>query len=237
VNLLVINPNTTQAMTDKVVAEVARCAGPGHEVTGATARFGCEVIASRASFAIAGHAALDCYAAQRQPFDAVILACFGDPGLAALREIAPQPVVGFAEASILEAMRLDQLFSIVTAGQAWAPMLRETVALCGAAALFREVVILDTTGLAVARDAAAFRAPLEEAIANAHRSSVRTVILGGAGFAGMAESLRSDAALIDCIASATRAALGADGTAPAGRVAAASTGLSAELAALLARAS
>ena len=47
--LLVLNPNTTAAMTDKVVAEVQRLAGPGVTVRGVTARFGHEVIASRQS--------------------------------------------------------------------------------------------------------------------------------------------------------------------------------------------
>ena len=60
--------------------------------------------------------------------DAVVLACFGDPGLAALKEIAKVPVVGMADASILQACAMGNRFSIVTGGERWKSMLEEFVA-------------------------------------------------------------------------------------------------------------
>ncbi|TXN10683.1 Asp/Glu racemase, partial [Methylobacterium sp. WL122] len=96
--ILVINPNTTEAVTERVVEHVRRIA-PSATIVPATGRFGARYIASRASAAIAAHAALDAYAAFGAECDAVYLACFGDPGLLALREIAPVPVVGMAEAA------------------------------------------------------------------------------------------------------------------------------------------
>src|SRR3546814_5544653 len=56
--LLLINANTSTAMTDKVVA-AARLLAPDYMVEGVTGRFGAEVIASRSAYAIAAHAALD----------------------------------------------------------------------------------------------------------------------------------------------------------------------------------
>ena len=53
-----------------------------------TGAFGPRYIASRVGYAIAGHAAVDAFANDTGPKDAVVLACFGDPGLAALKEIA-----------------------------------------------------------------------------------------------------------------------------------------------------
>jgi Asp/Glu/hydantoin racemase len=47
----------------------------------------------------------------------VVLACFGEPGLVALREILPVPVVGIAEASFLTACTIGFKFGIM----AWAP--------------------------------------------------------------------------------------------------------------------
>lgn len=59
----------------------------------------------------------------------MVLACFGDPGLAALKEVSPVPVVGMADASILQACAgIGNRFSIVTGGRRWQSMLEEFVA-------------------------------------------------------------------------------------------------------------
>lgn len=47
-------------------------------------------------------------------FDAFIIACYGDPGLYAAREISPVPVVGIAEASMYMASVVAARFSVVT---------------------------------------------------------------------------------------------------------------------------
>lgn len=214
--LLVINPNTTAAMTERLVSEAARFAGPGWTVEGATARFGHEVIASRVSFAIGAHAALDAYetyaAAHGWP-DAVLLGCFGDPGLAALREVAPgTPVAGLAQASIQQALRVGERFAIVTAGAAWREMLLETVRLERAEERLVDIFVLDGTGLAVSRDPEAFLARVQELADMARAAGADAVVLGGAGFAGfagMAGGLRGDVAAIDCIEAGTRAVVDA----------------------------
>src|SRR5436190_11396013 len=96
-----------------------------------TGRFGAAYISSRAAAAIAAHAALDALAEHAHDCDAVYLACFGDPGLAALKEVSPVPVVGMAEASCIEAARAGRRFGIVTGGALWKPMLEEFVATLG----------------------------------------------------------------------------------------------------------
>lgn len=45
---------------------------------------------------------------------AFVIACYSDPGLAALREQSAHPVLGIAEASILTAMTLGQRFGIIS---------------------------------------------------------------------------------------------------------------------------
>src|SRR5262249_9733144 len=97
--LLLINTNTTETITTLLLDAARRMVDPSVTVTGVTARFGARYIASRSAYAIAEHAALDAYAEHGRDADAVIIACFGDPGLLALREIAPVPVIGMAEAS------------------------------------------------------------------------------------------------------------------------------------------
>lgn len=215
--LLIINPNTTATMTERLVAEATRHAAPGWTVRGATAAFGHPVIASRASFAIGAHAALDAFSADAalhgRP-DAVLLGCFGDPGLAALREVAHCPVAGLAQASMAQALEGAGRFAIVTAGTAWRAMLHETVLLEGAAERLVDIFVIDSTGLAVSRDPQAFVAEVRANCQAAAAQGAANVILGGAGFAGMAEALQSQvsATLIDCIATGTRAAMTAPST-------------------------
>src|SRR5258708_19604635 len=90
-------------------------AGPGVTILPVTGRFGAPYIASRAAAAIAGHAALDALAEHVLDCDVVYLACFGDPGLAALKEVAPVPVVGMAEAPVEPACPPTRPSPLVTA--------------------------------------------------------------------------------------------------------------------------
>ena len=125
--LLLINPNTTGSITDLVVQHARDFASPGTVIRGATGRFGARYVASRAAYAVAA------YAEHGVSAHAVILACFGDPGLSGLRELAHQPVLGLAEAGCQAAARLEGRFAIVTGGERWGPMLEEFVASIGLA--------------------------------------------------------------------------------------------------------
>lgn len=49
-----------------------------------------------------------------QDASAFVIACYSDPGLAAMREQSMRPVIGIAEASILTAMTLGQRFGILS---------------------------------------------------------------------------------------------------------------------------
>ena len=81
------------------------------------------------------------YAAQhRGAHDAVIIGCFGDPGLEALRAAARAPVLGLAESSIREADALGEPFAILTMGKAWVDILNERVALAELRTPFRRRV-------------------------------------------------------------------------------------------------
>ena len=193
--LLLINPNTTQAMTDKVLAVARTGVGGEIELVGATGRFGAAYVASRAAYAIAGHAALDAWANASGAnaagdFDAVVLACFGDPGLDALREICPVPVVGMADASLIAAAQLGARIGIVTGGERWGPMLREFVAARGFADRVASIRTVAPTGADIARDPDGSLALLAQSCAAAVDDGADVVILGGAGLAGLADRMR-----------------------------------------------
>lgn len=189
--ILLINPNTTPAITERMAAyigDVARSAATFVPVTG---RFGARYISTRAAAAIAAHAALDALAEQVAGCDAVYLACFGDPGLAALKEVAPVPVIGMAEASCIEAARQGRRFAIVTGGALWKPMLEEFVATLGLSQQLAAVRTVAPTGDQIARDPDAALALLAGACAAcADEDGAEIVILGGAALAGLAQRIQ-----------------------------------------------
>ena len=150
--LLLINPNTTQSITDLVLKHAKRFAAKGTTLRAISGAFGPRYIASRIGYAIAGHAAVDALANDRGARDAVVLACFGDPGLAALKEVSKVPVVGMAEASILQACAIGRRFSIVTGGERWKPMLEEFVAAQGMSSRLASVRTVAPTGADIARN-------------------------------------------------------------------------------------
>jgi allantoin racemase len=207
--LLLINPNTTAEITDLVVRHARVFAAPGTTLVGATGRFGARYVATRAAYAIAAHAALDAYAEQGDSADAVILACFGDPGLGALRELAHQPVLGLAEAACQAAARQSGRFAIVTGGERWGPMLEEFVASIGLAHHLAGVTTVAPSGADIARDPDAALTLLTDACnAAIDKHQASTVILGGAGLAGIAPRIaaRVRAPLIDPLQVAVHAA-------------------------------
>jgi allantoin racemase len=203
--ILLVNPNTTRSITDLVLRTARRFAAKGTTLRAVSGAFGPRYVASRVGYAIAGHAAVDAFANDRGRKDAVVLACFGDPGLAALKEISTVPVVGMAEASILQACTLGSRFSIVTGGERWKPMLEEYVAMQGLGARLASVRAVTPTGADIARDPKSAMALLaEDCAACVREDGAEVIILGGAGLAGLAAKLKSavDVPLLDGVACA-----------------------------------
>lgn len=228
--ILLINPNTSPDITALAARAARGFAAPGSEIVPVTGRFGGRYIATRATYAIAAHAALDAFCAHGEGVDAVALACFGDPGLAALKEIARVPVVGMAEAACRAADASGRRYAIVTGGALWAPMLSEFVVQIGAERHFAGVATVAPSGADIARDPDGSLALLAAACEDcAARLGAETVILGGAGLAGLAERIapRVGVPLIDGFAalmSAVEAAVGhAVASPPAGSVPAIAT--------------
>jgi len=236
--VLLINPNTSASVTDRLAPVLAAELGPAHRVVAATARFGADYIASEAAYCIAGHAALDALAAFGEGADGVLIGCFGDPGVWALRECFDGPVIGLAEAAMREAAAHGR-FAIVTGGTRWRPMLERLAESLGLAGALQHIEIVERTGAQLAADPGAAHTLLTGACQVAERSGAQSVILGGAALVGMAAALQPGLAvpLIDNVEAggrAMRAALARATATAAGPDGAHYTGLSAELRARLA---
>ncbi len=214
--LLVVNPNTSVAVTELLARRIGAAVGAAAEVEAITARFGASYIASEASYVVAAHAALEACSehcdGHGRP-DAIIVGCFGDPGVFALREALALPVIGLAEAAMREAASHGR-FAIVTGGAAWGPMLARLARALELSDRLAMVSIVAATGAELAADPERALVALGDACRSAAHG-VDAVVLGGAALAGMAAAIASAATprlavpLVDSVDAAARAALAA----------------------------
>jgi len=113
--LLLINPNTSAAMTAGIAAAAREVAAPGTAIVARQPSFGPVSIEGHfdEAFGAAG-VAEQARLAAGEGFDATVIACFGDPGLDAAREVLAGPVLGIAEAAFHAASFVATGFSVVT---------------------------------------------------------------------------------------------------------------------------
>jgi Asp/Glu/hydantoin racemase len=199
---LLINPNTNPLTTQRLQEVLQPQVPQGVQLLVQTARFGAPYIACEASHAVAAHACLDVWTTHRgtpeQPLYGVLIGCFGDPGLFALREVSGCAVTGLAEASFIQAAALGP-FAIVTGGERWKPMLQRLANGLGYGALLRHIETVAPTGAQLQADPEMAIQCLSQACQNAAQTGVSSIILGGAGLAGYARMLQAhcDLPLID----------------------------------------
>ena len=111
----VINPNTTASMTAAIGAAARAAAAPGTAIDAVQPSFGAPSIECHADDAWAAAGVYEqVQAGEAAGCDAHVIACFGDPGLHAARELARGPVIGIAEAAFHLATLLATGFSVVT---------------------------------------------------------------------------------------------------------------------------
>jgi allantoin racemase len=111
----VINPNTSNSMTTKIGQAAKAVAAPGTVIEAVQPSFGAPSIEGHHDdvWGAAG-VAEQVRAGEASGAEAYVIACFGDPGLHAARELARGPVIGIAEAAFHCASLLATGFSVVT---------------------------------------------------------------------------------------------------------------------------
>ncbi|MCH2095991.1 MAG: aspartate/glutamate racemase family protein [Rhodobacteraceae bacterium] len=111
--LIVINPNSSQQVTDGINAAIDPLRSFGVPIRCLTLAEGPPAIESQkqADMTIAPMLRL---AAAQTDAAGFVIACFGDPGLHALRDQTAQPVVGIQEASVMTALTLGQRVGVIS---------------------------------------------------------------------------------------------------------------------------
>jgi Asp/Glu/hydantoin racemase len=218
--ILVVNGNTTQAITDRIGAAAAAAAPPGVTVEAVTVPFGLPLIVSRADWLAAGPAILSALSERRGRYDAAVIAVFGDPALDAAKELLGVPVLGISEAAFHAASMLGRRFGIVSFTAALKPMFEDCLdqhGLRGRCAGFR---MGPPDASYPARLGAAETATLLALVrASVEQDGAEAVILAGGPLAGLAPLLQPEVPvpLVDGTAAAVRLAAALAGLAPAAR--------------------
>jgi allantoin racemase len=124
--LALINPNTDPHHTE-AMGGVARAALPeGCQVTAVNPERGPSSIESEADAVVAAAETAALVRAMPE-HDAYLIACFGDPGLDAARELVAAPVVGIGEAAYTAATLVGKRFGVVTTLPRSIPALEEAI--------------------------------------------------------------------------------------------------------------
>lgn len=208
VRLLYLNPNSTVSMTDQVVA-VAAAALPGAEVLGWTNHSGPAAIQGPedGAAAVAGLMAMLPGAAEIGA-EVIVIACFDDTGLEALRAAAHCPVIGIGQAAYVMAALAFGSFSVLTTLPVSVPVLEENIAHYGMDRACRSVLASGLPVLEVERGGEAVLARLSEGIIAAEADGGRAVALGCAGMAHLRGDLarRTGRPLVDGVAASAHLA-------------------------------
>ncbi|WAP68301.1 aspartate/glutamate racemase family protein [Jiella pelagia] len=187
-----LNPNSSHETTEAMTA-IARNEAPGLSITGLTAPFGPSMIVDEAGLGT-GARAVEAMArglTETGDVDAIIVAAFGDPGIAAVRAGLPGlPATGIGEASFAEAARDGQRFAVVTTTPELVAAIAERVRLAGHSDRFLGTVLTEGDPEALLTSCEALEAALEEACRRARDDlAAEVIIIGGGPLAEAADAL------------------------------------------------
>ena len=202
----VINPNTTASMTATIEKSARAVAGRETLLEVVTSPMGPTAIESHYDEALSVPGIVtEVLAGERAGVDGYVIACFGDPGLEAARELTTAPVLGIAQAAMHVAAVLGRGFSVVTTLERSCGSARDLALRYGFERHCLGVHACDIPVLDLETDPAAF-----DRIVRACRAAVRTdgcdvLVLGCAGMADLCAQVSGAIGLpvVDGVASAT----------------------------------
>jgi allantoin racemase len=209
-HILVINPNSTASMTQKIAAAARAAAGPFTRITAINPLEGPAAIQGPADGEAALPGLFDLFerSLKTDPsIRAVIIACFDDTGVWELKASSGVPVIGIGEAAYHVAAVAAQRFSVVTTLPVSVPVLEENLQRTGLASRCARVRASDVPVLELENPESDARHKVEAEIETALRlDGVGAIALGCAGMADLAADLTAQfkVPVIDGVASAVR---------------------------------
>ncbi|ARP81219.1 hypothetical protein CAL12_10460 [Bordetella genomosp. 8] len=192
--LLVLNPNTSEAVSARLRSVLSAGLAQGEQLRVETAASGLPYIGDAAAMAVGARAAnarLRDVMADGDLFDAVLLGCFADLDTTGLQAVAGRPAVSLLGASVRLAARAGQRWAVVTAGAGWRRLLPDmfatTVSEQAVPGALVSVRTFETQDPAIAGDPVRMQAEITGlAQLCADEDYADVVIVGGAGLGGLA---------------------------------------------------
>ena len=205
--LLVVNVNTSASMTAVIAESARRYASEGTEIVALQPAFGADGVDCNFESYLAAVAVMDRVVTYEEPFDAVVLAGFGEHGRDGLQELVEQPVIEICEAAAHAAMMIGRTFSVVTTLRRSAAAVEDRLLLAGLGQRCASVRATDMSTSEVDGDPdAALVSILEEARRAVEVDHAEVICLGCAGMAGLEEAIteRLGVPVIDGVGAAVR---------------------------------
>jgi allantoin racemase len=182
--VLILNPNTTAALTSRLVAIARTVAAPDTEVVGAQPSWGVPAVQGYRDGFVSAAASLECAQARLdggEQWDATVYAGFGDHGREGLQELLDGPVVSIAEAAAQTACLLGHRYAVITTLARSVPQIRDMLSLAGLDGRCDSVL---ATGVPVLGDPGVLQAAFDEAAGRALAAGAEVICLGSAAMAG-----------------------------------------------------
>ncbi|VVD69467.1 Asp/Glu/hydantoin racemase [Pandoraea pneumonica] len=189
--ILVVNVNTTTAITDAIAQHARTAASPGTEIVGLTPHFGAESVEGNFESYLAAIAVMQRVLSYDQPYDAVIQAGYGEHGREGLQELLNVPVVDITEAAASVAMLLGHRYSVVTTLDRTVPLIEDRLKLAGLDARCASVRASGMPVLELERDPVrAVEAVVQQAERAVRDDHAEVICLGCGGMAGLDAKIR-----------------------------------------------
>ena len=184
--ILVINPNSSQAVTDHIslALEAYRIPG-GPQIVCETLRDGPPGIESQAHVDGISATLLAHFAAhpEQAKADAIVLACFSDPGFYALRETVSTQVYGSAECAYLTAASMGAKFGVISILSRAIARHKRQVRLLGLEEKLAEDLPIEINVVDLVKEDVTFKRMKEVGTTLVEQHGANVVIMGCAGMA------------------------------------------------------
>ena len=196
--ILVINPNSSKEMTESMALVLDEIRRPGTELTVVATDSAPISIQSARDIALSTPPMLEAVEkANRNGVDAVIIACFSDPGLEAAKEVSSALVLGIEETSLHVAAMLGHKYTILTPLASRIPSKEQDVRRFKAEPACASVRALGMTVLETEADPKRTKRQIfEVARAAMEEDGAEVMILGCAGMTGYAEDVERELGIL-----------------------------------------
>jgi allantoin racemase len=191
--ILVINPNSTEAVTrgiDQAVEPLRMAGGPAIDC--ATLKEGPPGIETQQHVDSVVQPLLGLVRAKEAEYAAFVIACYSDPGLHSVREATKKPVLGISECGILTALTLGHRFGVIAILDKSIPRHLRYVGALGVTDRLAGELAVGIPVVELSNEEKTFRRMVEVGRALRERHGADVVVMGCAGMARYRKPLQDE---------------------------------------------